>query len=269
MDPGLIVGVLVTIGAVVASMVMDGTSPGALWSASSLVMVLVGSIGASISGYQLSDVLRAPKAFLAAIRGKVPDPDVVVTQLLRFANVARRNGLLAMESELEEVEDEFLLGGIRAVIDGLDPSAVADLMETSMDSVDDRHHNVISFFRSLGGFAPTMGMVGTVIGLVMMLQNLSDPDQLGSGMALALITTLYGVLLANILFLPVASRLTRLHEKEMIVMRMVRDGVLAIQSGTSPRVLVESLEAYLPPAQRVGHRDRLEPEPAAVNEAAA
>ena len=198
----------------------------------------------------MADVLRAPKALLVGLKGQVPDPDGVVTQLAELADTARRKGILAMEDVLEGVDNEFLRIGIQGVIDGLDPDAVAQLLDTEMEAVDDRHNVIISFFRSMGGFAPTMGMVGTVIGLVNMLGSLEDPSQLGSGMAMAL--------LANMVFLPIASRLTRLHETEMAVMSMVRDGVLAIQAGVSPRILVDRLEGYLTPDQRVGHKGRLE-----------
>ena len=258
MDPGLIIGLVLSLLAIGASMVMDGASLGALVSISSLVLVVVGTFGVTFASYRMADVLRAPKALLVGFKGKVPDPDVVVTQLAELADTARRTGILAMEDALEGVDNEFLRAGIQGVIDGLDPEAVAELLDTEMDAVDDRHNVIISFYRSMGGFAPTMGMVGTVIGLVNMLGSLEDPSQLGGGMALALLTTLYGVLFANMVFLPIASRLTRLHETEMAVMNMIRDGVLAIQAGISPRILVERLEGYLLPNQRVGHRGRLE-----------
>lgn len=258
MDPGLIIGLILSILAIGASMVMDGASLGALVSISSLILVGLGTFGITFASYRMADVLRAPKALLVGLKGRVPDPDAVVTRLAEFADTARRKGILAMEDALEGVESEFLRVGVQGVIDGLDPEAVAELLDTEMDAVDDRHNVVISFYRSMGAFAPTMGMVGTVIGLVNMLGSLEDPSQLGGGMAMALLTTLYGVLFANMVFLPIASRLTRLHETEMAVMNMVRDGVLAIQAGVSPRILVERLEGYLLPNQRVGHKGRLE-----------
>lgn len=258
MDPGLIVGLLLAIGAIVGSMVMDGSSLGALISPSSAVLVVVGTIGVTIASYRMADAIRAPKALLVGLKGQGPDPDTVVSTLMDLADVARRKGLLAMEEMLEEIDNEFLRNAIQSVIDGLDAEAVSDVLNTEIDSVHERHNVVVSFYRSLGGFAPTMGMVGTVIGLVNMLGNLSDPGQLGSGMALALLTTLYGVLLANIVFAPIASRLTRLHETELAAMEMARDGALAIQAGVSPRLLVERLESYLAPSQRVGYRERMD-----------
>lgn len=260
MDPGLIIGLILTVAAVIGSMAIDGSSFSALVSPSSFVMVFFATIGVTVASYRMSEVLRAPKALLVGLKGSGPDPDRVVTQLMELADVARRKGLLAMEDHLESVENDFQRNAIQSVIDGLDPQAVAELLETEIDSVDDRHNVVISVFRSLGGFAPTMGMVGTVIGLVNMLGSLSEPGQLGAGMALALLTTLYGVLLANVVFMPIASRLTRLHETEMAVMSIARDGALGIQAGISPRLLVERLEGYLVPTQRIGYRGRMERE---------
>lgn len=270
MDPGLIVGLFVAIGAIVGAMILDGNSLAPLISPSSMMLVLFATIGVSVASYRMADVLRVPKAIIVGLKGKGPDPDEVVTTLMGLADVARRKGLLAMEDMLEEVDDEFLRGAIQSVIDGLDAEAVTSILDTEIESVHERHNVILSFMRSMGGFAPTMGMVGTVIGLVNMLGSLSEPGQLGSGMALALLTTLYGVLLANIVFVPLASRLTRLHETEMAVLEMVRDGALAIQAGISPRLLVERLEGYLIPSQRVGYRDRTEraQEPEAVAPAA-
>lgn len=258
MDPGLIIGLLLAIGAIVGAMILDGNSLAPLISPSSMVLVLFATIGVSIASYRMADVLRAPKAIIVGLKGKGPVPDEVVTTLMELADVARRKGLLAMEDMLEEIDDEFLQGAMQSVIDGLDAEAVTSILDTEIESVHERHNVILSFLRSMGGFAPTMGMVGTVIGLVNMLGSLSEPGQLGSGMALALLTTLYGVLLANIVFVPLASRLTRLHETEMAVMEMVRDGALAIQAGISPRLLVERLEGYLVPSQRIGYRERME-----------
>ena len=270
MDAGLIVGLVLSLVGIGLSMVMDGASMGALVSPSSLVMVGLGTFGITFASYRMADVKSVPKALMVGFKGQVPDPDVIITQLAELADTARRKGILAMEDGLEGVDNDFLRAGVQGVIDGLDPDAVAQLLDTEMEAVDDRHHVVISFFRSMGGFAPTMGMVGTVVGLVNMLGRLEDPSQLGAGMALALLTTLYGVLFANMVFLPIASRLTRLHETEMSVMNMVRDGVLAIQAGVSPRIIVERLEGYLTPDRRVGHKGRLEKQDAApTNEVAA
>lgn len=251
-----IVGIVVVLISIVVSTVMDGNSFGALIGPSSLVLVGLGSIGATMSGFEVSDLAGLPKTMMVAFTRKPPNGDGTVTALMRFAEIARREGVLALESKLKEVDDGYLRTGLQLVVDGMDTETVKSILETMIDAVDARHQTQISLWKALGGYAPTMGMLGTVIGLINMLGNLSDPSQLGIGMSLALLTTLYGVLFANVIFLPVAGKLDRLNGVELDVMELVLEGILAIQSGASPRLLVERLEARLDPSQRVGHHAR-------------
>ncbi len=245
-----IVGVVAALAAIVVATVMDGNSFGALVGPSSLVLVILGTIGVTLAGYQVSDLSRVPKALTTALTGKVGPPTEIVRRLVACAEMARREGVLALEPMLEEIDDTFLRTGLQQVVDGLDGEAVKEMLEIEMNSIDERHGTMISFFKTLGGFAPTMGMIGTVIGLINMLGNLSDPSQLGLGLSVALLTTLYGVIFANLVFLPIANKMQRLHDAEMTTKELALDGVLAIQAGAGPRVLAERLEAYLPPSQR-------------------
>jgi len=245
-----IVGIIAAIFAIVLATVMDGNSFGALIGPSSLVLVLMGTMGVTVAGFQPADLGRLPKALITALTGSVGRPTQIVEILVRCAETARREGVLALEPVLEEVEDDFLRSGLQQVVDGLDGEAVREMLEIEMRSIDERHGTMISFFKTLGGFAPTMGMIGTVIGLINMLGNLSDPSQLGLGMSVALLTTLYGVIFANLIFLPIANKMQRLHDVEMTAKELALDGVLAIQAGAGPRVLAERLQAYLPPSQR-------------------
>lgn len=256
MDPLLLGGVVLSLLAIAVSTIMDGNSFGPLIGPSSFVLVFFGALGAGLMTYRLSDVLRVPKAAVFALLGKPPDPSDAVTQLAKLADTARREGMLALEGRLAEVDDAFLRQGLQLVVDGLDADQVREMLDIDIAAVDERHKMPIAFLRSVGGYCPTFGMIGTVIGLVNMLQNLSDPDQLGIGMALALLTTLYGVMLANIVFLPLASRLDRMNAMELAARDVAIDGILSIQAGTSPRLLVERLEIYLPPSARVGLAER-------------
>ncbi len=256
MDPMTIVGLLVGVLAIIVSTVMDGNSFGALIGPSSLVLVLIGTFGISMAGYQLADVKRVPKAMIKSFNGGVPDPGIVVDRLVAFATTARKDGVLALEPMLEDLDDPFMKSGLQQVVDGVDGEAVRDTMEIEMQSIAERHTTMINFIKTLGGYAPTMGMIGTVIGLINMLADLSDPSQLGKGMSLALLTTLYGVIFANMIFMPMGAKLARLHEAEMAVKEISLDGVLAVQAGASPRLLVERLESYLGPDERVGLEGR-------------
>ena len=256
MDPLFFGGFILTLLAIVVSTIMDGNSFGPLIGPSSFVMVLFGAFGAGLQGFRLSDVTIVPKAVIYGLTKSPPDPSDAVTALAGLADVARRDGMLALEGKLEEVEDTFLRRGLQLVVDGLDADQVREVLDIDIAAMEERHRMPISFLKAVGGYCPTFGMVGTVIGLVNMLGNLTDPAQLGIGMALALLTTLYGVIFANMFFNPMAARLERMHKLEMAALDVAIDGILSIQSGTSPRLLVERLEIYLPPSARVGLAER-------------
>jgi chemotaxis protein MotA len=269
-DPLLIAGFVAAIVGIVVATLIDGNSFGVLIGPSSLVLVLLGSIGATLMAQRMPDLKSGVRALACAFKGRAPDLDGTVTTLGQLADVARREGMLALETRLKDVEDPALRTGLQLMVDGLDADQLRDILSIDIAAVDERHQRNIGFFKSLGSYAPTFGMLGTVIGLVNMLQNLSDPSQLGIGMALALLTTLYGVAFANLVFLPIAARLTRLNEAELAARDLILDGILSIQSGMSPRLLVERLETYLPPEARVGHgaRTGTVPKVAPVQEAA-
>jgi len=250
------IGIFVAIMAIVISTVMDGNSFGALIGPSSLLLVVLGSIGVSLSGFQMADIKPVPKGIILSFTGKEPDPGDAIDRLMQFAEIARKEGVLALEEKLEELDDPFMKLGLQHIVDGVDGDVVREVLEIELAALDERHGPVIGFVKTMGSYAPTMGMVGTVVGLINMLGNLSDPAQLGLGMSVALLTTLYGVIFANLVFLPIASKLQRLHDLEVAQKELVMDGILAVQGGASPRMVVERLEAYINPTQRVGHQAR-------------
>lgn len=249
-------GIALILVALVASTIMDGNSFGPLIGPSSLVMVLFGAIGAGITAFEISDVTGMAKTAVKAMTGKPANGDDAVNIMMKMAEIARREGVLALEEKLKDVEDPFLKQGLQLVVDGMDADSARAILETQMEGVDARHQTQISLWKAIGGYCPALGMMGTLVGLINMLGNLSDPEQLGIGMSLALLTTLYGVFFANALFIPIANRLDALNNAEMKAMTLVVDGVLAIQAGASPRMLVERLESYLDPGQRIGHQAR-------------
>lgn len=255
-------GAALALGAIFLSMLMDGNSIGPLIGPSSFVIVMGGAIGAALMKIGTSDVGRIVGAMTYALTGDPPGKEEVIDQLAPLADVARRDGMLALEEKLSEIDDPFLQNGIQQLVDGADADNVAEVLQIDIAALDERHKFGIDFFKSAGAYAPTFGMVGTVIGLINMLGNLSDPAQLGLGMSTALLTTLYGVLLANVLFNPISERLKTLNTKELSARDVALDGILAIQAGLSSRLLVERLETYLAPTER-GQRDG-----AAVAEAA-
>lgn len=258
MDPLTFIGLGLVFVAIAISTIMDGNSFGPLIGPSSFVLVLFGTIGASLSGYRMDMAKRLPKGFIVALTAKPEDPDVLVTKLMQYAEAARKDGILALESGLEDLEDKFLASGLQMVVDGLESDEVREVMEAEVIAMEARHESLIGLFKKLVEYAPTLGMIGTVIGLINILGNLSDPSALGTGMALALLTTLYGVFFANILFGPIGGKLAVLNELEIMTRELTIEGIIAIREGASPRHIVEKLEAYLEPELRVGSKARLE-----------
>lgn len=262
MDPVFFGGLLLTLLGIVIAMLIDGNSIGPLIGPSAFVLVFSASIGAGIATYRKSELSALPKSAVKAVRSDVPDIQATITHLAKLAEVARREGMLALEAKLEDIEDRFVRIGVQMLVDGADEQVVRDTLDIELTAIDERHRTSIGFFQRLADVAPTFGMVGTVIGLVNMLGNLTDPSQLGAGMALALLTTLYGVLIGNLVFAPIAGRLERLHNVEMAALEVALDGIITIRRGASPRGVIERLESYLPPSERFGVSDRLTDEAA-------
>ncbi len=250
---GIVLGLL----SIAVSTIMDGNGFGALVGPSSVVLVLFGTIGIAMTGFELEDLKAAPKSMIKAYTGAPVDSSKTVTLLATLSDLARKEGVLALESKLETIDDEFVRKGIQLVVDGADADQIATVLEIDIASMDERHKRTIGFWDQCVAMAPTMGMVGTVIGLINMLGNLSSPEELGKGMSGALLTTLYGVIFANMIFAPVGEKLKNLNKNEMAARDMMIDGVLTVQAGSSPRMLVERLETYLAPAERVGYQERL------------
>ena len=254
MDPIYLGGLALAFLSIIVSMVMDGNSPGALIGPSSFVLVVFGSVGATLMAYRKAHLSMIKASAMAALKNQPPDSRDVVDTLAPLADVARREGMLALEARVADIEDDFLRSGVQMLVDGMDTEQTQQMMEIEIAALDERHQVAIGFWKAVGGYAPTLGMLGTVIGLINMLGNLSDPAQLGAGMSLALLTTLYGVLFSNLVFLPIANRLENLNTAELAARDMALDGVIALQSGLSSRMLVERLETYLPPSERQGYQ---------------
>lgn len=258
MDPVFLAGLVVTLLGILLAMLIDGNAIGPLVGPSAFLLVMSASVGAGIMAYRKAELTMMPRAVVKALRAKPPEVQDTITALARLAELARREGMLALERRQEELDDRFLELGVQLLVDGVDEKEVKETLEIELAATHERHRTAIDFFKGLAGYAPTFGMVGTVIGLINMLGNLEDPEQLGQGMAMALLTTLYGVLIGNLLFNPVAARLERLDETEIAALEVAIDGILSIRSGASPRGVIERLESYLPPADRLGVGDRLQ-----------
>ena len=246
MEFGTLAGIGAIFGAVVVSMVLEGNSPMSIILLPALLLVFVGSFGAAMAGTLISDlpaVLRdAKKAFV----GKPVDAQKSIKSIVAMADLARRQGLLALEEMVRDVEDPLLREGIEMTVDGTDPEEIGEIIEAKIIAKKADDKVGINFFGSMGGYAPTLGIIGTVIGLIHVLGNLSSPEKLGGLIASAFVATLWGVLSANAIWLPISCKLKRMSELEIAQMEMVLEGVLAVQSGTNPRLVELKLRSILP-----------------------
>jgi chemotaxis protein MotA len=218
----------------------------------SIIMVLGGTLAATLINYPLSTVLSVMGVIQKTITTKPIDLNQIITHMVDFATVARRDGLLALEEKLQGLDDPFMLRGIQMIIDGVAPESVRSILTIELEQMARRHAYGKGVVDSLGAFFPAFGMIGTLVGLVLMLQNLDDPAALGPGMAVALITTFYGALFANMFMIPLSGKLAARNTEEILSREIMIEGVLAIQAGENPNVIRERLMGFLPPKQRKG-----------------
>jgi chemotaxis protein MotA len=244
------IGIILALLAIFGSMIMEGGNPAALIAPSSLVLVFLGTFGAAIAGITMGDAKNIVPVMLVALKGKTPDPAGSIELLVGFAETARRDGLLALESSTNALSDPFLQKGIQLAIDGTDPEQLEGILGRDVDAMKARHKANAKVFADMGGYAPTMGIIGTVLGLIHVLGSLSDPNSLGPLIAAAFTATLWGVLTANVIWIPVANKLKRSSAVEAQNREIIMDGILAIQAGNSPRLLEQQLSAQLAPKER-------------------
>ncbi|MHB8900515.1 MAG: motility protein A [Thermoguttaceae bacterium] len=256
MDIATIFGLLFGSAILVIAILM---SPGANFSAfvdyPSIMVVGGGACAAVLVCFPLRDVLSGFRALKVVFFSRQENVAELIELLVSLAETARRDGLLALESRIEEVKHPFVILGIQMAVDGTRPEVIEDILRTEVDAVAARHANGKKVFDQVGRFAPAFGMIGTLLGLIIMLGQLDEPDKLGPGMAVALITTLYGSLIANVIVLPMAEKLGYLNQREMLVMEIVVRGIMAIQSGENPRVIEQKLTTFLPPRLRSVRRE--------------
>lgn len=249
MDIGTVVGLLFGMGCILFALLLGGSIL-AYIDVPSMFIVIGGGTAATLTSMPIIMFLKFPKVIGKALFHKTVDPLDLIRQLVELAEVARRDGILALENSIEHIEDSFLVRGIQMAVDGSDPEVIESIMETELENLIDRHGTGKRIFDSLGRFAPAFGMIGTLIGLVAMLSNMDDPSKIGAGMAAALLTTLYGAVLANIVFLPIADKLGQRSTEEILQKTMIIQGVMSIQAGDNPRNVESKLITFVPPSQR-------------------
>lgn len=247
MDIATILGIVLAWGAVVVALLMEGGNLKSMVSPSSAILVFGGTIGATIVSFTLKHVTGLPGALRQAFLTKKLDSLSVIRLIVSLSRKARQSGILALESEIEKIENLFIRQALQLVVDGIQPEMVRETLETEVAAMAARHKVGEDFFSTMGGFAPTLGIIGTVMGLVHMLENLDKPGGMGPAIAAAFIATLYGVMSANLLFLPLAGKLKSRSHEEVALYELAIEGILMLQAGENPHVVSQKMRAFLSP----------------------
>lgn len=246
------IGLIISVIALVLALYLEHISFKSLFVPAALLIIFGGTFGATVFSFPLNHIASLPRVLKKAFAQQSFDSTEVINTLVGFAQKARREGLLALEHDIKDLDNEFLRKGIELVVDGNDPELVRDIMETQLGFLKYRHKIGASIFESMGGYAPTMGMIGAVAGLISVLSSLKNPDELGPKVALAFVATFLGIAIANVFFLPISNRLKFLSAEEVLLGQLMIEGILSVQAGDNPRIVEEKLKAFLSPKERVG-----------------
>ncbi len=247
MDIATLLGFIISLGLIGSALADDF---GAFIDIPSVLIVFGGTVGATMINFPMANLTSIGKVFRKAFFGKSPSTEAVIDQFVDLSNRARREGILALESVVKGLDDPYMRKGMQLTVDGLEPEAIQAILEAEISNLEGRHEAGVDLLNALAAFAPALGMIGTVIGLVLMLKNMDDPSTIGPSMAVALITTFYGAFLANIVFIPIAGKLKSRTKEEVHIMEMKMEGILGISRGENPRIILEKLTSFQPPKIR-------------------
>ncbi|MGY0694767.1 flagellar motor protein MotP [Virgibacillus sp. FSP13] len=233
---------------IMLAILTKGGSQGAITflDVSSIFIVIGGLIASLMINFKMTQMKLARKVLKEAFRQNNQQLPELIKLFVRLSERARREGILALENELDEVDNPFIKKGVLLAVDGIEPEVINDIMNAEITAMEERHYKGRAIIEKAGEYAPAWGMIGTLVGLVLMLNNLQDPATLGPSMAVALLTTLYGTILANLVFIPMASKLEGKTEEEVFIKQIIIEGIIGVQSGQNPRILEEKLSAFLP-----------------------
>lgn len=249
MDLGTVVGIVLAFGLVITAMAL-GVGVGPYLDIQSFLIVIGGSMASLLIAFKLDEMKQFGTVFMIAVKPPQSDIPGLIEKLVGYATDARRDGILALETKVNNEENEFLKKGLSLAVDGNEPDIIRDLLEIETGQLDARHRSRAAMFDQFGALAGAFGMIGTLVGLVAMLVNMNDPSSIGPAMAVALLTTLYGALIGNIIGGPVANILGVRNADEVLVMTIVVEGIMSIQAGDNPRTLEQKLLSFLPPKER-------------------
>lgn len=249
MDIATVVGIISAFSLVIISILM-GSGLNLFVNYPSMMIVFGGTLGATMVNYPLKDVIGLIKVVKNVFFSKVWSSQELIDKFIQFSNVSRKEGILALEAHITNIDDPFLTKGLQLAIDGMEPEAIREIMEIEIDYLEERHRLGADIFNAMATFFPAMGMIGTLIGLIQMLRNMGSPGSIGPAMAVALITTFYGAMSANLICLPMAGKLRKRSKEETLIKEMSISGVMAIANGENPRIIEQKLHSFVPPHSR-------------------
>jgi chemotaxis protein MotA len=245
MDLATIIGIIMGFAAVFGGAFLEGLHMGALIQPTAAMIVLGGTFGATFICFPLASIIKAFKDVKIAFLPPKVDHESVVKDIINYATKARRNGLISLEQEAQSVRDPFIKKGISLVVDGIDPQKLRETLEADIMAFEDHTKHSVEFYEAAGGFAPTIGIIGAVLGLIHVMSNLSDTSKLGGGIAVAFVATIYGLMVANIICLPIGTKLKIRMKEEVLRRVMILEGLIAIQNGENPHFIEQKLKAFV------------------------
>jgi chemotaxis protein MotA len=258
MDLATLIGMLLAFGLMGWGVVSAaGKDSIAFIDSASAIIVVGGAVASVMMGVPLARFLKTGKFFSKAFMHKEQSAQKIIDDLVSYAEIARRDGILSLESVIREADDPFIVQGIQMAVDGTDPELIDTIMNNELDAIAERHEQGKAIFDNFGKYAPAYGMLGTLIGLVIMLRNMADPSSIGPAMAVALITTFYGSVISNMIAMPIADKLSMRSDEELMFKTIIIKGVMSIQSGDNPRIVEQKLKTFLPPSARGQSEDGL------------
>ena len=250
MDIFLIIGLVLGAICIMMALILKGASVAMLLNGEVAVIIFGGMIAAVLSSYTMADIKRLPKVMKVLMSNEEPDFNGTIEKMVELSNIARREGLLALEAPVNELDDPFMKQGLELVVDGAEAEQIRDLMESEVDAMETRHHRMSGLFKTAGATSPTLGVMGAAIGLIGALGNLSDINKLGPMIASAFVATIFGIFMGYLVMIPFATRLEAKNEEEVLLKTLIIEGVMDIQAGHSAKVIEQKLYAQIPPEKR-------------------
>ena len=250
MDIFLIIGLVLGAICIMMALILKGASVAMLLNGEAAVIIFGGMIAAVLSSYTMADIKRLPKVMKVLMSNEEPDLNGTIEKMVELSNIARREGLLALEAPVNELDDPFMKQGLELVVDGAEAEQIRDLMESEVDAMETRHHRMSGLFKTAGATSPTLGVMGAAIGLIGALGNLSDINKLGPMIASAFVATIFGIFMGYLVMIPFATRLEAKNEEEVLLKTLIIEGVMDIQAGHSAKVIEQKLYAQIPPEKR-------------------